>query len=102
MSEFSSSSRSDSRLRSVIPRSNGNTARSKAAECGSSPSRSAQVHLIGESDAMVRVYEQTKLAAVTDATVVISGETGTGKELVALAIHQFSRRSTGPLVDVNI
>jgi transcriptional regulator with PAS, ATPase and Fis domain len=57
--------------------------------------------MVGGSDAMRRVHEMIRRVAVTDANVLISGETGTGKELVARAIHKMSARSTRNLVTVN-
>jgi PAS domain S-box-containing protein len=57
--------------------------------------------LIGASPAMRRVVAQIEQVAKTDATVLITGETGTGKEVVARAIHQVSRRRNHPLVKVN-
>ncbi len=57
--------------------------------------------LVGASPAMQAVYERIHLAARSDATVLVTGETGTGKELVADAIHYASRRASGPFVKVN-
>lgn len=57
--------------------------------------------MIGRSAAMQRVFEQITLAAPSDITVMVRGETGTGKELVARAIHQESSRSSGPFVALN-
>jgi len=57
--------------------------------------------LIGTSEAMRRVQKQIGLAADAEATVLIRGETGTGKELVARALHIHSRRSRAPFVAVN-
>ena len=51
--------------------------------------------------AMKPVVEAVEKVAGTDATVLLMGETGTGKEVVAQAIHQLSRRSAGPFVAVN-
>jgi len=56
----------------------------------------------GESWSMQSVFQQIYLAASTDLPVLIVGETGTGKELVARAIHQGSERSKGPYVPVNL
>jgi DNA-binding NtrC family response regulator len=50
---------------------------------------------------MQEVYDEVRRVAPTDATVLVTGETGTGKELVARAIHQLSPRSGGPFVPVN-
>ena len=57
--------------------------------------------LIGTSLAMQKVYQLTRKVAKSDASVLLLGETGTGKELIATAIHQLSRRSNGPFVKVN-
>lgn len=57
--------------------------------------------LIGESAALRAVIQQIDLVAETGATVLISGETGTGKELVASAIHERSARSDRSLIKVN-
>jgi len=57
--------------------------------------------IIGESAGMQEIFELLDLAAPTDATVLLLGETGTGKELIARAIHQNSPRRDGPFVVVN-
>jgi transcriptional regulator with GAF, ATPase, and Fis domain len=57
--------------------------------------------IIGNSLALQRVLRLVRLVAQTDATVLIQGETGTGKELIAEAIHKCSARSSGPFVKVN-
>ena len=57
--------------------------------------------MIGSSAAMVDIYKKVTRVAPTDATVVIEGETGTGKELVARMIHGFSGRAKQPLVCVD-
>ena len=57
--------------------------------------------LLGTSPAMQEVYRLIELAAPTPAPVLISGETGTGKELVARTIHERSSRSRQPFVAVN-
>jgi two-component system response regulator HydG len=57
--------------------------------------------MIGRAEAMRRVYGEIRKVAPTEATVLVTGETGTGKELVARAIHQGSKRSGGPFVTVN-
>ncbi|MBF0513123.1 MAG: sigma-54-dependent Fis family transcriptional regulator [Desulfovibrionaceae bacterium] len=59
------------------------------------------VGLIGASRAMRRVLDMVAMIAPSEATVLISGETGSGKELVARAIHKASARASGPLVAVN-
>jgi DNA-binding NtrC family response regulator len=57
--------------------------------------------MIGISPAMHEVYEEVTAVADSSALVLIQGETGTGKELIAHAIHYRSRRSSAPLVAVN-
>jgi DNA-binding NtrC family response regulator len=57
--------------------------------------------MIGSSAAMVDIYKKVSRVAPTDATVVIEGETGTGKELVARMIHRFSLRAKQPFVPVD-
>jgi DNA-binding NtrC family response regulator len=57
--------------------------------------------LIGSSEAMRRVQKTIGLAADSDATVLIQGETGSGKELVARALHQYGVRKDRPFVAVN-
>jgi DNA-binding NtrC family response regulator len=57
--------------------------------------------MLGESDAMRRVFALIARLAPLGETVLIQGETGTGKELAARAIHDLSNRRTGPLVAVN-
>lgn len=57
--------------------------------------------IIGNSPAMQEVYRITRRVAGSNASVLILGETGVGKELIASAIHRLSRRSGGPFVRVN-
>jgi PAS domain S-box-containing protein len=57
--------------------------------------------LVGRNPAMLRVREQIRNAARSEAPVVIHGESGTGKELAAAAVHALSRRKDGPFVKVN-
>lgn len=58
-------------------------------------------NIIGESAAMQRVFSLVERVAQTDSTVLILGETGTGKELVATTIHYQSLRKDKPLIKVN-
>ncbi len=57
--------------------------------------------IIGASTSLGEVLDKVEKVAGTDATVLIRGETGTGKELIARSIHSLSKRSTRPLVKVN-
>ena len=57
--------------------------------------------MIGSSTAIVEIYKKVGRVAPTDATVVIEGETGTGKELVARMIHGFSQRAKQAFVPVD-
>src|ERR1039457_6252693 len=57
--------------------------------------------MIGSSPAIVEIYKKVGLVAPTDATVVIEGETGTGKELVARMIHSYSQRAKQAFVPVD-
>lgn len=56
---------------------------------------------IGDSDPMQQVFDQIRRVAATDTTVLVNGQTGTGKELVAKAIHENSPRANKPLISVN-
>ena len=71
------------------------------AEPGSFRVESEQGGLIGSSEAMRAVQKTIGMLADSNATVLISGETGTGKELVARAIHDHSHRGRKPFVAVN-
>jgi len=62
---------------------------------------SQQGEIVAESAGMRRVIEQVQAVAQTDASVLILGESGVGKELVAAAVHDMSRRRDGPFVRVN-
>src|SRR3989475_433630 len=57
--------------------------------------------IVGSSSALQKVLAQVAKVAQTDATVLILGETGTGKELLARAVHKRSRRATGAFIGVN-
>ena len=58
-------------------------------------------NIIGSSPAMRRVFGRMKKAAESDVTVLLQGETGTGKELVSKALHEHSSRAEGPFLAVN-
>jgi len=70
-----------------------------AAECVRSDSRFSEI--IGTSAALHRVLQEVETVAPTDATVLLLGETGTGKEVIARAIHRLSRRSAQAFVKLN-
>ena len=57
--------------------------------------------MVGSSPCMQQVYEQVIRSASTDINVLITGETGVGKELVAATLHQFSMRHEGPYLETN-
>ena len=60
-----------------------------------------ETEMIGSSAAMVEIYNTVARAAPTDASVIVEGETGTGKEMVARMIHRYSRRASQPFVPVD-
>jgi DNA-binding NtrC family response regulator len=66
-----------------------------------SVSNGAPTGIVGRAPAMQPVYEAIHKVAPTDTTVLITGETGSGKELVARAVHDLSERRAGPFVPVN-
>jgi len=68
---------------------------------GEVPSCGPLTELVGESLALGQVLDQVATVAASDATVLILGETGTGKELVARAIHRLSRRHEQSFIKVN-
>jgi formate hydrogenlyase transcriptional activator len=61
----------------------------------------AHFEIIGQSSALRRALEHVEIVAPTDSTVLIEGETGTGKELLARAIHHLSARCSRPFVKLN-
>jgi len=73
----------------------------QAQSAGTPAFRKRYHRLVGESEAMRRVFSLIQRVAPTDATVLVSGENGTGKELVAHAIHQASGRRDEPFVPIN-
>src|SRR5580692_10682698 len=74
-------------------------ARFGSADQESSPRRFEQI--IGNSPALEAALEQVERVAPTDSTVLIQGETGTGKELIARAIHNISSRCGRPYIKLN-
>lgn len=57
--------------------------------------------IIGESEPIKKVFEETQKASQTSSTILIYGESGTGKELIARAIHYNSQRSSAPFIPIN-
>ncbi len=70
-------------------------------EFATSNRRDALPGMIGSSSAMTRVYEMVRLVAPRNSTVLLLGESGSGKELVARAIHELSTRATANFVAIN-
>ena len=66
----------------------------------SSPLSSGQI--VGKSDAIREVLSEMQKVSPTDSSVLIIGETGAGKEMIARGIHQLSKRSEGPFIPVNL
>jgi transcriptional regulator with PAS, ATPase and Fis domain len=65
------------------------------------PEELPETEMIGSSPAMIEIYKTACRVATTDATVLVEGETGTGKELVARMIHRFSPRAAMPFIPVD-
>jgi len=63
--------------------------------------KNGSAEIVGESGALNTTLSRIRLVAMTDATVLILGETGTGKELIASEIHRLSRRADKPLIRTN-
>ena len=70
-------------------------------DMGGAPEKTDRDSIIGRSEAMQQVFKMVGRVASTDATVLIRGETGTGKELVARAIYQHSLRADRPFLVIN-
>ena len=66
------------------------------------PAKAGLEDMVGRSPLMMEIYRQIRQAAQSDIPVLISGETGTGKELVARAIHQLSNRNQQPFVPIHL
>jgi two-component system, NtrC family, response regulator PilR len=84
------------RLRSVVE-----SALKLESPSESQPKPSTSMELIGQSPAMEKLKQQIRRVARSQAPIFISGESGSGKELVARAIHQIGPRENGPFVPVN-
>jgi DNA-binding NtrC family response regulator len=65
------------------------------------PEELPESEMVGSSPGMIEIYKTVSRVAPTDATVVIEGETGTGKELIARMVHRFSQRAAHPFVPVD-
>jgi len=75
----------------------------KGSGAASLPSSSLfETELLGKSECMQDIFYKIQKIAPTDANILILGENGTGKELIAKAIHHFSTRSTKPFVKVDV
>jgi DNA-binding NtrC family response regulator len=74
----------------------------KGAPAAVSGSSVFEKELLGESEVMHDIFYKIQKIAPTDANILVLGENGTGKELVAKAIHQFSHRATRPFVKVDV
>jgi len=68
---------------------------------GKTPQAYAFHRLIGKSPKMTRIFQTLPLLAQSDSAILITGETGTGKDMLAEAVHQASDRAKGPFVKVN-
>jgi formate hydrogenlyase transcriptional activator len=78
------------------------TERDRAEKIADEPGASNEYEeIVGTSAALKRVMGQVEIVAPTDATVLVLGETGTGKELIARAIHKMSARRNRPFITVN-
>jgi two-component system NtrC family response regulator len=83
-------------LTRMLSRGGGRACRPTRADPGKAPEE-----IVGASDGMRRVQKAIGLSADSDATVLITGETGTGKEVVARALHAHSHRKAQPFIPVN-
>ena len=76
-------------------------ARSSKEEEAKEEPEAVESEMVGHSPAIVKIYTELSRVAATDATVIIEGETGTGKELAARMIHRYSHRASHPFVPVD-
>ena len=86
-------------MRSLVRRAV--TARDYALAAEDAGDMTPSAHMVGSSPTLVRIQEMVDQIASTDATVLVTGPSGTGKELVSRAVHYGSLRADGPLVRVN-
>jgi DNA-binding NtrC family response regulator len=73
----------------------------EASDEDAGPEDMPETEMIGVSAPMVEIYKTVSQVAPTDVTVILEGETGTGKEMVARMIHRFSKRAAQPFVPVD-
>jgi len=89
-------------LLSVVDRALKQPAQLAGAAEAPKPSPDDSLPLIGRSPAMQEIYRIIARLTTTDLTVMINGESGAGKELVARALHDYGRRRQGPFVAINM
>ena len=99
--EYLSKPFTDEELSSAVKRSLDKLFLRRRSETQSCRPPESRQGLIGESDAMRKIWLAIEKASQSHATVLITGESGTGKELVARAIHYSSARSSAPFVPIN-
>lgn len=88
------------RLALTLGHASGHAALRRTSSAGAAP-RAGDAGLVGQSLAIATMRRQIQRVAQVDAPVLISGESGSGKELAALAIHKQSARAGGPFISVN-
>ncbi len=90
-----------SEVAEVLGRALNRTAANRTATLAATAAEPMDGPLVGSSPAIRAVQKVIGMAAASDATVLVTGETGTGKELVARALHDHGPRAAGPFVSVN-
>jgi DNA-binding NtrC family response regulator len=99
--EYLSKPFTDEELSSAVKRSLDKLSLRRKTETLSYTPPESRQGLIGESDAMQKIWYAIEKASQSPATVLVTGESGTGKELVARAVHYSSKRSSAPFVPIN-